>query len=372
MSAYIITASGVLTAATPVAVSPPDHVEEVRNKRTHLLPHITEYREGAARKVPIIPASTFRGVLRHAVTGLAFTEQVSRGGGAFTVNDYVNTAQGGVVQRKEEGEDKPLDFSGAEAVRGKNPIMGLFGNFSDKMPSRLLMRHASLEDPEAIFTVAAQVRTDPVERDADLRKMFTREDLDAFSTQMETRRQLVRIEERAERIQSRLDRISQGKEELGAEKVAELKQELKALTEKQGELSKTAGGSVNLQQITPRAQAIAQNATLRHGFTLNGVTVTEAALAVLAYATWVSAGARLGAMRRSGYGQLDGFYDLDARPASGVARLAPPVRIGRMEWSAAEGVLRVQSEAGGLLVEIEAELARILKDGVERWSLRAQ
>jgi hypothetical protein len=274
------------------------------------------------------------------------------------------------VHRKEEGEDKPLDFSAAEAVRVRNPIMGLFGNFSDKMPSRLLMRHASLEDPDAFFTVAAQVRTDPVERDADLRRMFQREDLDAFSKQMETRRQLVRAEERIERIEYRLERIKQGKEELDAEKVSALRDELKGLKARAGELAETAGGSVNLQQITPRAEAIAPQATLRHGFTLNGVNTTEAAIALLAFATWISAGARLGAMRRNGYGQLDGFYDLAARAAHGTARLEAPQRIGRIEWTASEGVLRVSPEGTTLLAEIEAERARVIADGIGSWKMR--
>ncbi|MSO76757.1 MAG: hypothetical protein EXQ87_07580 [Alphaproteobacteria bacterium] len=368
--AYIITATGTLTVVTPIAVSPPDHEDKRGNKRLHRLARVVEYRDGNPVNVPVIPASTFRGVMRHAISGLAFTEQLSGGGAPFTVNDYVNTAQGGVVDRKAEGEDKPLDFSAAEEIRRRNPIMGLFGNFSDKMPSRLMMRHAALDRPDDIFEVAAQVRTDPVERDADLRRMFSGAELDAFSKQMEARRQLVRIEERIERIENQVARIKKGDEEADPEEVKTLQAELKKENASQGQLAKGAGGSVNLQQITPRAEAIAPGATLRHGFTLNGVTETEAAIALLAIETWVAGGARLGAMRRSGYGVLDGFYDLVARPAYGVARLSPPLAIGRIFWKSG-GNLEIEPAGGTIMATIMVEKARIIGGSMREWELRA-
>jgi CRISPR type IV-associated protein Csf2 len=364
--AYIINATGTLTAETPISVSPPDHFDE-RPKRLHKLPRMVEYREGSPVQVPVIPASTMRGVLRHALTGFAFGEL--GGAGTFTVADYVNTAQGGVVDRKAEGEDKPIDFTRSEALRTANPVIGLFGNFGDKMPSRLLMRHAALERPEDIFTVASQVRTDPVERDADIRRLFSKDDLFAFSQQMETRRQFVRLEDKAGRLEKRLKDIADGREEVDGDKVKELKADFDQTKKDHKSLEEGAGGSVNLQQLTPEAEAIAPGATMRHGFTLNGVTLTEASAALLAIEVWVSGGAIVGAMKRNGFGRISGFYDLDARPAHGAARLAPPVNIGRVRWDATG--FAAETGAGTLLSEIVAEKERLKTGGMITWRLKA-
>jgi hypothetical protein len=248
--------------------------------------------------------------------------------------------------------------------------MGVFGNFSDKMASRILMRHAALERPDDIFEVAAQVRTDPVERDADIRRMFSGEELDAFSKQMEARRQLVRAAERIERIENELTRIKKGDKEADPEKVKALQSELKETKAKHDALGDGAGGSVNLQQITPRAEAIAPGASLRHGFTLNGVTTTEAAAFLLALETWVAGGARLGAMRRSGYGVLEGHYELEARAAFGTARLEAPTVIGRLSWKAG-GNLIVEGVGGPLMSEILGEKSRLIGGGLREWSLKA-
>jgi hypothetical protein len=364
---YIINASGKLTVLTPICVSPPDHFDD-RN-RIHKLPRITEYRDGTPVQVPVIPAATLRGVLRHALTGFAFGEL--GGAGTFTVADYVYTAQGGVVDRKIEGEDKPLDFARSEAIRRDNPIIGLFGSFGDKVPSRLLMQHAALERPEDIFEVAAQVRTDPVERSADIRRLFSPGDLASFSDQMEARRQLVRLEDRIERLDARLRSIEAGKEEADGEKVKALKAERTTAKAALDALAEAAGGSVNLQQLTPRAEAMAPGASLRHGFTLNAVTVPEAAAALLALEVFAADGSTVGAMKRSGHGCLSGHYDLVARPAHGAAKLERPVSIGRVCWGKDADGFIAEIETGPLLSEILVEKQRLIGGGLKSWKLKA-
>jgi CRISPR type IV-associated protein Csf2 len=366
---YTIAAEGFLTAVTPVAVSPPEHFEE--KNRLFLLPREIVYDGPEPRKYPVIPASTFRGALRHAVTGYAFdTLNESAGRKLFRVNDYIWTAQGGVTDRKAEGAEEYVEISKPERVRSENPIMGLFGNFTFKMGSLVEMRAARAEDGEAaIITVPAQVRTDPLERDYGLLGLFDKTDLGAFKEELIARRAMVKSEKEVERLEAQLRNVKDGKKEMKPEEVQKLRDRVDDLRRRVDELGESAGGAVNLQQITTRVEAIAAGSVLRHGWMLKDVSVEEAAVFLLAWRTWTADGARLGAVARSGFGRLTGSYDILLKPSHGPDRLAAPVRAGKMSFSFETGV-KIDS-AHDVLDGVALAEQTLRNGGMAAWNLKS-
>lgn len=354
---YIIAAQGYLTAETPVAVSPPDHVDKLR--RVHQLARETVYRDGAPEQYPIIPAATFRGVLRHAITGYVFeelNEQAKKK--LFKINDYIWTAQGGITDKKEEGTEGFVEITVPERVRTENPIMGLWGNFTYKMGSLIEMRSARAVGGEnAVTLVPAQVRTDPLERDYALLGLFDKTDLGAFKDELIARRQMIKARNRVELLNLQLKRVSDGKLEMGPEKVKEIKDKVATLEKEAESLEEKAGGAVNLQQITGRQEAITAGAELEHGWTLKDVRIEEAAVFLLALKVWVSNGSRIGALQRSGFGKLKGHYDLLIKPSQGAERLATPVRAGRLKFSYETGVeIEVHDEVLQKVIDAEGKI----------------
>ncbi|QIG50382.1 hypothetical protein G5V57_23215 [Nordella sp. HKS 07] len=366
---YSITGQGYITAETPVAVSPPDHYSEAR--RLLQLPRETVYRDGSPQKFPIIPASTFRGALRHAVTGHTFEalNEVAQKK-LFKVNDYIWTAQGGVTDRREEGVESFVEISIPARVRAENPIMGLWGNFTFKMGSLIEMRSARAVDGEAaIVLIPAQVRTDPLERDYGLLGIFDKTDLGAFKDEIIARRQMVKAEKRAEQLEHRLQQVADGKREMTPEQVKALKAEIAQLKDDAEVLAEKAGGAVNLQQITTRYEAIASGGELEHGWALRDVSVDEAAVFLLAWRAWVANGSRVGAIQRSGFGKLKGHYDILIKPSQGANRLDAPVAAGRMKFSYEAGV---QIETGDdVLQKIVGAEDAMRKEGFANWNLKA-
>jgi CRISPR type IV-associated protein Csf2 len=366
---YHITGQGYLTAETPIAVSPPDHFDEGR--RVLRLPREVVYRDGSPQRFPIIPASTIRGVLRHAVTGHAFESlNDTAKKKMFKVNDYIWTAQGGVTDKKEEGVEDFVEISVPERVRQENPIMGLFGNFTYKMGSLVEMRSARAVDGEnAIMLVSAQVRTEPLERDYSLLGLFDKTDLGAFKDELIARRMMVKAENQAERLATRLKEVEDGKREMKPDEVKKLKDEIEKLKKQADDLGEKAGGAVNLQQITTRYEAISAGSQLEHGWALKDVSLDEAAVFLLAWRAWVANGSRVGAVSRNGFGKLNGYYDILIKPSQGPERLNAPTRAGRLKFSYETGVeIDTDNEVMRRIVEAESALR---SGGLANWNLKS-
>lgn len=372
---YTITATGILTAETPVSVSPPDHID--KKARLAKLAREIVYQHNVPVETPIIPASTFRGSLRHAVTGYAFEElNAIAGEKIFKVADYIWTAQGGVTQKKEKGTETYVEVEEPARIRVENPIMSLWGNFTHKMASRIEMRAARAIDLEdSIIHVAPQVRTDPMERNYDLQDTFDVLDLEAFNIELESRRKMVKALNEVERLEKILARFKDGKIDMDAKRVKETKRvnetkdRIAKLNAEAEEAADKAGGTVNLQQRTGKQEAIAQGADLSHGWVLKDVTIGEAAAFILALRVWISNGSRVGAMKRNGFGQLKGFYDLTVKPMSGVDRLRAPTKAGRISFDYESG-LSVDSD-NAVISEVLLATDALISGGIKDWQLKA-
>lgn len=366
---YTITATGILTAETPVSVSPPDHMD--KKIRLAKLAREIVYQDKVPVETPIIPASTFRGSLRHAVTGYAFEElNAIAGEKIFKVADYIWTAQGGVTQKKEEGEETYVEVEEPARIRVENPIMSLWGNFTHKMASRIEMRAAKAINLEnSIIHVAPQVRTDPMERNYDLQDTFDVVDLEAFKIELAARRKMVKALNEVERLENILAQFKDGKIDMDVKRVEETKDRIAKLNAEAEEAADKAGGTVNLQQLTGKQEAIAQGAELSHGWVLKDVTIGEAAAFFLALRVWISNGSRVGAMQRNGFGQLKGFYDLTVKPMSGVDRLCAPTKAGRMSFDYELG-LSVDSD-NAVISEVLLATDALISGEIKDWQLKA-
>lgn len=329
---------GIVRCEQPVSVSPPDHVD--KGTRVSRLPRTTVFRDGASVKVPFVPASTFKGKLRHSVSALLFEiANEADNTKVYGPSDYQWTAQGGLYDRKKEGEESGfVDFNEIARLR-ENPLTSLFGAFG--VSSRLSISDLVPTTPNCLVPLTPGVRANPFTR-ADLGEVLA-EDED-YIRGMEVRLKLNKLDTERERAERTLSQVERGKIKMDPDKVkalAERKTEIETDIEA---LSEEAGGFVNLQQILPSQEAIAAGTELAS--TIHGIRLKddEAAMIFVALMAFGLNGSRIGAKAALGRGLVSVEYDVRVR----VDRERGPRRdIGR---------IRVSDDAGLSIVEGSSEL----------------
>ena len=119
-------------------------------------------RDGVMVETVYVPPSSLRGRLRHLLTAEVMRLQNAGDGRVFTPEDHIDTALGGVKDRKGAGEDdRVVDLAAIRALRERDPIVSLFGSMVSRVAGRLMVGDMTPMDPVAPVGTGRSVRANP-------------------------------------------------------------------------------------------------------------------------------------------------------------------------------------------------------------------
>lgn len=269
---------GQLTAVSPIAIILPGS----EDRRTPAgAPRKRLLREGTLVETVYVPPSSLRGRLRHLLTSEVMRLQHAADGRVFTPEDYIDTALGGVKDRKAEGDDERLvDLAGIRALRERNPIVSMFGSMVSRVAGRLMVGDMTPLDPVAPVPTGRSVRADPFVRNPAVIGLLNPARFAEFNRLNALRTQANRDEDEAERLKRRA--AVARKEGRPREEVEALEKDAKAKLDASAEGFKGAGGAVNIQQLLDGYDVIPEGTVMTQRIRLLDATETEVALLLLA------------------------------------------------------------------------------------------
>jgi CRISPR/Cas system CSM-associated protein Csm3 (group 7 of RAMP superfamily) len=343
---------GTITATSPIAIILPaseDGRTEAGAPRKRLL------RDGVLVETVFVPPSSLRGRLRHLLTREVMRMQRAKDPAkAFTPEDYIDTALGGVKDRKKEGEDdREVQLAAIRALRERNPIVSMFGSMVAKVAGRLVVGDMTPTQPIVPVSTGRSVRANPFVRDPAILEVLDPEKFKEFSVRNAKRTEANRIEDRSkerERDMRQLKRrgaTSEEIEEVSAE-VERLKKDAKAAFD-------AAGGAVNLQQLLNGYDVIPEGATMSNRIRLVDGTDTEAAMLLLAL-DLLARRPLIGGHTAHGCGEIAGSWDIRIQDGGGVrpgGRITIEPYAGLMIHDADPGIAGVLSRAQRFESEID-------------------
>src|SRR4051794_31502878 len=153
---------GTLTATTPIAIILPAGKDD---RPPAGAPRKRMLRDEVMVETVYVPPSSLRGRLRHLLTSELMRLQNAADGRVFTPEDYIDTALGGVKDRKAEGEDdRRVDLKAIREIRERNPIVSMFGSMVSRVAGRLIVGDMTPVDPIEPVGTGRSVRANPFVR----------------------------------------------------------------------------------------------------------------------------------------------------------------------------------------------------------------
>lgn len=269
---------GTLTAITPIAIILPASVD---GRTPAGAPHKRMLRDGVVLETVYVPPSSLRGRLRHLLTSELMRLQNVADGRVFTPDDYIDTALGGVKDRRSEGEDdRRIDLKAIRDLRERNPVVSLFGSMVYKVGGRLMVGDMTPVDPIVPTNTGRSVRANPFVRNPAIIELLDASRFDEFVRLNDIRTKANRDEDEANRLQQTLGK----KKRTGAaiEDVAASEAKIAELTAKAAAGFNQAGGAVNIQQLLDGYDVIPEGSVMTNRIRLVEGTDTESALLLLA------------------------------------------------------------------------------------------
>lgn len=269
---------GIITAVSPIAIILPGS-EDGRTPAGP--PRKRMLRDGVVVETVYVPPSSLRGRLRHLLTSEVMRLQNAADGRVFTPEDYIDTALGGVKDRKAEGEDdRRVDLKAIRDLRARNPIVSLFGSMVSRVAGRLMVGDMTPVEPVAPANTGRSVRANPFVRNPAVIELLDPARFDEFTRLNDLRTEANRAEDGANRLKRRLAGQKRG----GAttEEIAATEAEIALLTAKAQEGFKAAGGAVNIQQLLDGYDVIPEGTCMMNRIRLVDATDTEIAFLLLA------------------------------------------------------------------------------------------
>lgn len=269
---------GTITAVSPIAIILPGS----EDRRTPAgAPRKRLLRNGEVVETVYVPPSSFRGRLRHLLTSEVMRLQHAKDSRVFTPEDYIDTALGGVKDRKAEGADeRQVELAGIRALRERNPIVSMFGSMVSRVAGRLMVGDMTPLDPVTPVTTGRSVRADPFVRNPAVIGLLDKTRFDEFTRLNARRTQANRDEDQSEVMKRRA--AAAKREGRSKEEVEALEKDAKALVERATEGFKAAGGAVNIQQLLDGYDVLPEGAVMTQRMRLVDATDTEVALLLLA------------------------------------------------------------------------------------------
>jgi hypothetical protein len=312
---------GTLTAVTPIAIILPaseDGRTPAGAPRKRLL------RDGVMTETVYVPPSSLRGRLRHLLTTEVMRLQHVADGRVFTPEDYIDTALGGVKDRKADGEDaRRVDLRAIRALRQSNPIVSMFGSMVSQVSGRLMVGDMTPEEPVVPTNTGRSVRANPFVRNPAVIELLDRDRFDEFNRLNDLRTQANRDEDAAQRLRRTLAMRKRAGAELA--EIAEIEAKAVALEQAKAEGFRGAGGAVNIQQLLDGYDVIPEGTAMVNRIRLLEGTDVELALVLLAL-DLLAKRPLLGGHVAHGCGEITGIWRARIRDADGL-REAGNVRL---------------------------------------------
>ncbi|MEO3474088.1 RAMP superfamily CRISPR-associated protein [Roseomonas sp. CAU 1739] len=296
---------GTITAVSPIAIILPGS----EDRRTPAgAPRKRLLRNGEMVETVYVPPSSLRGRLRHLLTSEVMRLQHEQDGRVFTPENYIDTALGGVKDRKAEGADERLvDLAGIRQLRERNPIVSLFGSMVSRVAGRLMVGDLTPLDPVASVPTGRSVRADPFVRNPAVIGLLDKDLFGQFTQLNALRTQANRDEDQSEIVKRRA--VVAKREGRAKDDVDALEQEAKALAEKAAVGFKSAGGAVNIQQLLDGYDVIPEGTVMAQRTRLLDATETEVALLLLALHLFAQR-PLIGGHTAHGCGEVMGSWEL--------------------------------------------------------------
>jgi len=289
-------------------------------------------RDGVLVDTVYVPSSSLRGRLRHLLTSELMRLQNAADGRVFTPRDYIDTALGGVKDRKAlKDEERKIDLKAIRALRERNPVVSLFGSMVAHVSGRLMVGDMTPEAPIAPVGTGRSVRANPFVRNPAIIELLDPARFEEFTRLNDRRTEANRAEDQAERLGKRLA----GRKRAGApaEEVTALAAEVAALEQQAKAGFADAGGAVNIQQLLDGYETIPEGTTLTNRLRLLEGTEQEFALLLLAL-DLLARRPLIGGHTAQGCGEITGAWRLRWQDGASLREL---------------GTLRIEPYAGVVL-----------------------
>ena len=305
---------GTLTAVTPIAIILPGS----EDKRTPAgAPRKRMLRDGVMVDTAYVPPSSLRGRLRHLLTTEVMRLQHAADGRVFTPEDYIDTALGGVKDRKAEGDDeRRVDLKAIRALRARNPVVSLFGSMVSAVSGRLMVGDMTPVDPVAASGTGRSVRAHPFMRNPAVLHLLDPARFDEFTRLNDLRTEANRAEDTAQRTQRELARKKRGGAAL--EVVTALEEQIAEGQSRAKAGFQHAGGAVNIQQLLDGYDVIPEGTVMTNRIRLIDGTEAEVALLLLAL-DLLARRPLIGGHIAHGCGEIAGSWQARIGDAGGVA-----------------------------------------------------
>ena len=293
-------------------------------------------RDGVLAETVYVPPSSLRGRLRHLLTTELMRMQHAADGRVFTPEDYIDTALGGVKDRKAEGEDeRKVDLKAIRELRVQNPIVSLFGSMVSGVAGRLMVGDMTPIEPVQPTNSGRSVRANPFVRNPAIVDLLDPARFDEFTRLNELRIEAKRVEEAAKRMKQTLA-ADKRRGRVDDAKAGAAEAEIKALETKAKEGFREAGGAVNVQQPLDGYDLIPEGTRMANRVRLLDGTEVEVALLLLAL-DLLAKRPLIGGHTAHGCGEIAGEWHARVRDDAGL-RDAGKLRLEPFVGLAAEGL----------------------------------
>lgn len=314
---------GTLTAVSPIAIILPGS----EDKRTPAgAPRKRMLRDGLMVETVYVPPSSLRGRLRHLLTTELMRMQNAADQRRFTPEDYIDTALGGVKDRKAAGdEERRVDLKAIREIREHNPVVSLFGSMVGQISGRLMVGDMTPMEPVAAANTGRSVRAHPFVRNPAVIELLDPTHFDAFIRTNDERLAANRADDKAGHLKRRLG----GRKRAGAEtaEIALIEAEMKEFERQAEEGFEKAGGAVNIQQPLNGYDVIPEGTVMTNRIRLIEGSEVEMALTLLAL-DLLARRPLIGGHTAHGCGEIAGAWrvrmqDADGLQEAGTLRLEP-------------------------------------------------
>lgn len=341
---------GTLETLTPLCVVAPGADEIILpNKVTKYkrITHRTLYSGSDRATKPVLPGSTIRGRLRRSavevVLGLA--------GETIPLAEWHQNAVGGI---KGSASESGHDILMRQALREKNPVLGLFGAGSPWMLSRASIGDAVPVD-HVVTEIIGGVRADDGNRDNAFFEKLDDSAPEEWLALKEDNATRTQTKAKLREINAAIRAARKAKNDSEEEKLLAEKDEIESREDNE-RVTKTNSVSMPLCH-----EAMPSGITMLHKMTLKSVSAAEAGLFVAAWNHFLKAKPHVGQHESLGYGLLQGQYDVFLTPAGNVDPFAiegaQDKPLGTLTAEPVSGLTGVPSELVGFMSAFKDKFA---------------
>ena len=314
---------GTLTAVTPIAIILPGSEDE---RTPPGAPRKRLMRDGLMVETAYVPPSSLRGRLRHLLTAELMRMQNVADGRRFTPEDYIDTALGGVKDRKAAGdEERRIDLKAIREIRERNPVVSLLGSMVEQIAGRLMIGDMTPVEPVPPARTGRFVRANPFVRNQAIIELLDPSRFDAFMQLNDDRLAANRAEGKAQTLKRQIG----GRKRAGADaaEIAKIETEIKEFDQQAKAGFQKAGGAVNIQQLLDGYDVIPEGTVMSNRIRLIEGTELEMVLTLLAL-DLLARRPMIGGHTSHGCGEIAGVWtarirDTDSLQQAGILRLEP-------------------------------------------------